>query len=51
MPKLSEFEQELLRRLSNKIFDVLYVDIALEEKRANEITEEVMTLIRRKCES
>lgn len=51
MPTLTHFELDILRKLSNKIFDILYQDLNLNEKRADEITHKVIDLIEREAKS
>jgi hypothetical protein len=51
MPTLTNVEIEYLRKFSNKLFDFLFQDLNLSEKRADEIAEEVIALIQKKAEN
>lgn len=46
MPKLTEQDEKVLDKLSNKIFDTLYIELRLSNQRANKIAENAMKLIR-----
>jgi len=51
MPKLTDSEEKLLRKFSNKIYDFLYQDLNLSEKRADEICWAVVSLIMKEAEN
>jgi hypothetical protein len=51
MKKLTRIEEEALRKLSNKTFDIFYFDVEFSEKRADETAQAVVEAARKKLEA
>lgn len=51
MPQITKLEAQLIRKFSNKLFDFIHQDLNCEEKRADQIAEEIITVLIKRIEN